>query len=63
MAYTVSCADMGVQWCNHVLHGDTEEELIAHALGHGLDHAGLSEEQLRTPEFLAYLRNAMKPTD
>ena len=60
MRYTVSCTDMGVEWCNHVLYGDTEQELIEAMIQHGKEHAGLDQEELVTPEFLAYLKNVMK---
>ncbi len=51
---------MGVEWCDNVVYGATEDDLIKNALKHGEEHSGLTEEQLRTNEFVAYLKNAMK---
>ena len=59
MRYSVSCVDMGVVWCEHILHGDTEDELISAAVQHGREHAELTEDQLVTPEFRALFKNAM----
>jgi hypothetical protein len=62
VGYYVPCVDRGgVTWCDHLLHGETEEELIDAAIEHGRTHADLSREELVTPAFRAFLKNAMKP--
>ena len=63
MTYTVSCPDLGIEWCDHIVSGETEDELIENAIIHGREHNDIDEEQLRTPEFVAMLRNAMKQRD
>lgn len=63
MGYTVSCTDMGVHWCDQILYGDTEEGLLQACISHGAMHAGVSEEQLVTPEFLAYLKNSIRESN
>jgi hypothetical protein len=63
MRYSLSCVDMGVVWCKLVLHGATQDELLAavieHGREHGREHAQLTPEELVTPEFRALFKNAM----
>jgi hypothetical protein len=59
MRYSLSCVDMGVVWCKLVLHGATQDELLAAVIEHGREHAQLTPEELVTPEFRALFKNAM----
>ncbi len=57
---SLSCTDMGIAWCEAVLYANSEDELIDEAVRHGKEHWGVSEEMIRSPEFLFHIRDKMR---
>ena len=61
--YSIACVDLGVTWCDAILYADSEDELFDECVRHGQDHKGISEEMIRSPEFLAMIRDKMRLRD
>lgn len=57
----LKCRDMGMD-CDHVVHGETEEEVMEAAKQHGMEAHGMSEADM-TPEMVekmkAHIHDAM----
>ena len=61
--YSISCEDMSISWCDAVLHADSWDELLEKCVSHGREHKGVSEEMIRSPEFVAVIRASMRVHD
>ena len=61
--YSISCHDMDIPWCDAVVYADSWDELIEECVRHGREHKGVSEEMIRSPEFLATIRDNMRVRD
>ena len=61
--YSIACIDLGITWCNTVLHGETEGDLLDEAVRHGKEHKGVAETMTRSPEFVAMIRAHMRVSE
>ena len=59
MPKTFSCKDVGVE-CPYVARGETEEELMADISKHAKEVHGYTEEQLKDPEMMKKVKDAIK---
>lgn len=56
---SVSCKDVGVMDCDHVITGETEDEVMQKAAAHAKEVHGMSDADM-TPEMVAKVRAAIK---
>ena len=56
---SVSCKDVGVMDCDHVITGETEDEVMQKAGEHGKAVHGMTDADM-TPEMMAKVRAAIK---
>ena len=59
MPKTFACKDVGVE-CPYVARGETEEELMADISKHAKEVHGYTEEQLKDPEMMKKVKDAIK---
>jgi predicted small metal-binding protein len=48
---TIACREVGVADCDHVVTGETEEEVLKRGAEHGKNVHGMKDEDF-TPEFM-----------
>ena len=61
--YSIACVDLGITWCDSVVHAETENDLLDEVVRHGKEHKGVAETMTRSPEFVAMIRAHMRVTD
>ena len=59
MPKTFACKDVGVD-CPYVARGETEEGLMADISKHAKEVHGYTEEQLKDPEMMKKVKDAIK---
>jgi predicted small metal-binding protein len=56
---TIACREVGLANCDHVVEGETEEEVMKRGAEHGKNVHGMKDEDF-TPEFMQKVRGLIR---
>ena len=56
---TIACREVGVVNCDHVVEGETEDEIMKRGAEHGKNVHGMKDEDF-TPEFMQKVRGLIR---
>ena len=57
--FTLACREVGVANCDHVVEGETEDEVMKRGAEHGKNVHGMKDEDF-TPEFMQKVRGLIR---